>query len=138
MVDHDGTVVADGGRRKTQYYWYNPNTDAALYHTAVHADEADPFFDTVADAEHYLEQRAASSEETERYEGLSLYKVRNTKEEDAVEVLLDQAGIGDFVPDGGKPATEPATPRGRNVSASDYLEQETSRRADDTEAGDGV
>lgn len=67
----------------------------------MNGDEADPFFDSVDAAEDYLEKRAESSDTKERYEGMSLYKVRNKKVEDAVEVLMDQSGIQDFMPDGG-------------------------------------
>ena len=93
-------LVADGGRRKTQFYWYNPNTGAALYHTGVNEDEADPFFDSVEEAEDYLEKQAESGNREERYEGMSLYETRNKKVEDAVEVLMDQSGIQDFMADG--------------------------------------
>lgn len=67
----------------------------------MNEDEADPFFDSIEDAENFLEKQAETSESKERYEGMSLYKVRNKKVEDAVEVLMDQSGIQDFMPDGG-------------------------------------
>lgn len=82
------------GRRSTVYYWIDPDTGAALYHTEVNGEEADPFFGSVGEAEGYLEKR--SDTESEDYEGMSLYRARVEKVEDAVEVLMDQAGIGDF------------------------------------------
>jgi hypothetical protein len=80
----------------------NPHSGALLYHTGAYDDEADPFFDSIEEAENYLETRADHRDaDTERYEGMSLYKARVSKEEDAVEVLMDQSGIMDFAPDGG-------------------------------------
>jgi hypothetical protein len=92
----------DGGS-STQYVWYDPDTEAVLYHTGVNDDAADPFFANIEEADRYLEQRADQGEQ-ERYERLSLYKVRMRKEQDALDVLLDQAGLDDFerfAPDGG-------------------------------------
>lgn len=85
------------------YYWLDPDTGAALYHTGVNDEETVPFFPDEEAAEAYLERRAAS-EGDERYENLSLYKARTRKVGDAVDVLTDQSGIEDFVPDGGRPA----------------------------------
>lgn len=108
------SVMPDGGRdmlhnreRRAQvYYWLNPETGAALYHTGVNDDEADPFFGTVDDAEAFLEQQAKAADGSSRYENLSLYTARTRKVEDATEVLTDQAGIDDFVPDGGLQMSE--------------------------------
>lgn len=63
-------------------------------------EESIPFFpdeDTVCD---YLETRAETSD-PEQYDGLSLYTARTRKVADAVDVLTDQAGFDDFVPDSG-------------------------------------
>lgn len=92
----------DGGS-STRYVWFDPDTEAVLYHTGVNDDAADPFFTSIDAADRYLEQRADQGEQ-ERYERLSLYKVRMRKEKDALDVLLDQSGLDDFerfAPDGG-------------------------------------
>ena len=95
-------VRTDGGR-STRYVWFDPDTEAVLYHTGVNDDAADPFFASVDEADRFLEQRADQGEQ-DRYERLSLYKVRMRKEKDALDVLLDQSGLDDFerfAPDGG-------------------------------------
>lgn len=85
-----------GTRRTTVYYWLDPATGAALYHTGAYDDEADPFFDSIEAAETFLEQQAEHAETPDRYEAASLYKARTRKIEDAKDVLLDQAGIDEF------------------------------------------
>lgn len=85
------------GRRSTAYYWLNPDTGAALYHTTFNGDEANLFFPSVGEAERFLEQQAQRHDQ-ERYQGMSLYKAKVSKVEDAVEVLMDQSGINDFAP----------------------------------------
>ena len=98
-------VRTDGGYA-TRYVWFDPDTEAVLYHTGVNNDAADPFFTTVEEASRFLEQRADQGDE-ERYERLSLYRVRMRKEKDALDVLLDQSGLDDFgpfAPDGGQDA----------------------------------
>lgn len=92
---HQGTT------RSTVYYWLDPDTGAALEHTGVNEERTVPFFPDEGSAEAYLERRAAS-EGDEQYENLSLYKARTRKVGDAVDVLTDQSGIEDFVPDGGR------------------------------------
>lgn len=91
----------DGTRRTDVYYWLDPQSGAALYHTGAYDDEANPFFGTVDDAETFLERQAETAADPDRYEGLSLYKARTKKVADATDVLTDQAGIDDFAPDGG-------------------------------------
>jgi hypothetical protein len=106
--DRRRAVTADGGytelhagkQAATVYYWLDPRTGAALYHTTAYEDEVNPFFGTVEEAEAFLEQQAATGE-SERYEALSLYQARTRKVADATDVLTDQAGIEDFLPDGG-------------------------------------
>lgn len=95
-------VRTDGGY-STRYVWFDPDTEAVLYHTGVNDDAADPFFASIDEADRYLEQCADQGEQ-DRYERLSLYKVRMRKEKDALDVLLDQSGLDDFerfAPDGG-------------------------------------
>jgi hypothetical protein len=94
-------TLHSGQQQATVYYWLDPRTGAALYHTSAYSDEANPFFGTVEEAEKFLERQAAAADETERYETLSLYQARTRKVADATDVLTEQAGIGDFVPDGG-------------------------------------
>ena len=89
-----GMNLHQDGRRSNIYYWLNPDTGAALYHTEANSEEANPFFGSVGEAENFLEKQAGSN--PEQYEGLSLYKARVEKLEDAVEVLMDQSDIEDF------------------------------------------
>jgi hypothetical protein len=97
--------------RKTQYYWFDPDTSAALYHTTAYDDQANPFFEDTGEAERFLQQQAASVDEqtAERYHRLSLYAASVRKQEDAVEVLMEQAGLTDFSveTDGGLQITHP-------------------------------
>ena len=95
-LEPDGgtTNLHTDGRRSTVYYWLNPDTGAALYHTEINGDEADPFFGSAGEAEQFLEKRGG--QDTDRYQGFSLYKAKVQKIEDAVDVLTDQAGIEDF------------------------------------------
>ena len=106
----DSNVWTDGGyadlhngkRKATVYYWLDPKTGAALEHTGVNDESTIPFFPDEETALEYLEKRAERGDKAD-YEGLSLYKARTRKVGDAVEVLTDQSGIVDFVPDGGRP-----------------------------------
>lgn len=97
QLETDGgatTFLHQDGRRSTVYYWINPDTGAALYHTEAHQEEANPFFGTTGEAEKFLEKRAQHDQRD--YKSLSLYKAKIEKVEDAVEVLMDQSGINDF------------------------------------------
>lgn len=110
----DDNLRSDGGyhdlhngkQRATVYYWLNPETGSALEHTTVGDEQTIPFFAEQDQAKDYLEKRAEQSADTD-YSELSLYKARVRKVGDAVEVLTDQAGIGDFAPDGGTPLQIP-------------------------------
>ena len=94
-------LIPDGGRyNETVFAWYDPDTDSLLYHTEVNEEFADPFFDSEADARSFLEKRAETGD-NDQYENLSLKKLRGKKVGDAVEVLTDQSGLEEFVPDGG-------------------------------------
>jgi len=88
------THLHNDGRRSKVYYWLNPDTGAALYHTEANGEEANPFFGSIEEAEQYLETRAAQG--SEQYQGLSLYQARVDKIEDAVDVLTDQSGLTEF------------------------------------------
>lgn len=93
-----GQELHKGTRKATVYYWLDPDTGAALHHTGVNEERTIPFFPDEESARDYLDKRADTGDETQ-YEGLSLYKARTRKVGDAVDVLTDQAGIEDFVPD---------------------------------------
>lgn len=92
--DGGTTNLHTDDRRSTVYYWLNPDTGAALYHTEVNGDEADPFFGSADEAEQFLEKRGG--QDTDRYQGFSLYKANVQKIIDAVNVLTDQSDITDF------------------------------------------
>lgn len=108
-VETDGGYdsIHNGKRKATAYYWLDPDTGAALEHTGVNDEKTVPFFPDEESAFDYLEKRA-DAEGKERYENLSLYKARTRKVGDAVDVLTEQSGIGDFVPDGGMQIDNPA------------------------------
>ncbi|MDY6778056.1 MAG: hypothetical protein SVU32_05280 [Candidatus Nanohaloarchaea archaeon] len=90
-------VRTDGGTR-TQYYW--SGDQGVLYHTEQGEDMVVPFFDTVEDAERFLEQQA-DRYGNDRYSGMVLRKTGNQKVEEATDVLTDQSGLADFAADGG-------------------------------------
>lgn len=101
----DGSGYADlhnGKRNAKLYYWLDPDTGSALEHTGVNDEQTIPFFGDEETAKEYLERRAENGDK-EKYEGLSLYQARAKKVGDAVDVLTDQSGIDDFMPDGGYP-----------------------------------
>ena len=82
----------DGGSR-TQYYW--SGEDGILYHTEKEGDMVIPFFNTVEDAEQFLENQA-NQYGKEPYQGLVLRKARNRKVEESTDVLTEQSGLADF------------------------------------------
>jgi hypothetical protein len=90
--DRKKELVPDGGRQ-TQYYWVGD--EGVLYHTEKEEDIVLPFFDTVEEAERFLESQADRYGE-ERYHGMVLRKTGNQKVEEAVEVLTEQSGLMDF------------------------------------------
>lgn len=100
--ENEPSAVTDGGTsqlhtgRKTSriYYWVDPDTDSALVHTGVNEEYAIPYFDSVGEAEKYLDRIADGNKEA--YDGLSLYEARVKKVGDAVDVLMQQAGVDDF------------------------------------------
>lgn len=85
-------ILPDGGKR-TQYYWVGD--EGVLYHTEKDEDIVIPFFDTVEDAETFLENQADRHGE-DRYKGMVLRKTGNQKVEEAVEVLTSQSGLTDW------------------------------------------
>ncbi|MDY6778799.1 MAG: hypothetical protein SVU32_09105, partial [Candidatus Nanohaloarchaea archaeon] len=92
-------VRPDGGSR-TQYYW--SGEQGILYHSEQGEDMVVPFFDSVDDAERFLERQADQYGE-DRYKGMVLRKTGNRKVEEATDVLTEQSGLADFAPDGGYP-----------------------------------
>lgn len=91
----DGGEIVPGRGRATLYYWMDPETGGALYHTEAYDDEAAPFFPSTDEAVRFFEQQAEQIDE-DRYERMSLYKARVTKDMDALDVLMDQSGLSDF------------------------------------------
>lgn len=86
----------NGARTATVYYWVDPDTGAALYHTGLNDEASVPFFPDVGSAETYLEQRADAGDR-DQYAKYSLYEAKTRKAADAVDVLTDQSGIEDFL-----------------------------------------
>ena len=85
-------VLTDGGNR-TQYYWSGEN--GIVYHTETGDEMADPFFDSIEQAERYLEN-IADRHGKEQYDGLVLRKSGNRKVMEATEVLTEQSGLTDW------------------------------------------
>lgn len=96
----DGGVdnLHKGSRIAKVYYWLDPETGAALAHTNAYDDEANPYFETIEEAERFLEQRAETADRLERYETMSLYEAKTRKIRDAKDVLTEQAAFDDFLP----------------------------------------
>lgn len=100
--------MPDGGRyTETLYAWYDPDTGTYLTHAEAGDEFATPFFEDEDAARRYLDHRAGERGDLDRFEGLSLQKLRAKKIGEAVEVLTDQAGIEDFMPDGGHQIDNP-------------------------------
>lgn len=90
-------ALPDGGNT-TQYFWYDPDTGAALFDATVNNEEADILFDTVDQASQFLERKAEENGE-EDYTNLRLYRIRREsryKEMEGVEAFSEQAGLMDF------------------------------------------
>lgn len=85
-------VLPDGGSL-TKYYW--SGEDGIVYHTEVGEDTVDPFFNTVEEAERFLEN-LADVNDGGQYEGLVLRKSGNRKVMEATEVLTEQSGITEW------------------------------------------
>ena len=85
-------LMPDGGSR-TQYYW--SGEDGVVYHTEVGDELVDPFFGSVEEAEHYLEN-LADLHGKDQYTGLVLRKSGNRKVMEATEVLTQQSGLTDW------------------------------------------
>ncbi|WP_248896103.1 hypothetical protein [Haloplanus halobius] len=85
-------ILPDGGSR-TQYYW--SGEEGIVYHTDAGDEMVDPFFGSIEEAEHYLEN-LADRHGKEQYIGLVLRKSGNRKVEEATEVLTEQSGLADW------------------------------------------
>jgi len=92
LEDEAEELVPDGGSL-TQYYW--SGEDGIVYHTETDGEMVDPFFNTVDEAEQYLETLADSNGKN-RYEGLVLRKSGNRKVMEATDVLTEQSGLTDW------------------------------------------
>ena len=82
----------DGGSR-TQYYW--SGDDGVVYHTKAGNEMVDPFFDSIDEAERFLENQADLYGQ-ERYQNLVLRRAGNMKMEEATEVLTEQSGLTEW------------------------------------------
>lgn len=97
-----GTVsVGWGWYTKTLYAWYDPDTETYLSHGEIDEGFAQPFFENEEGARQFLDHRSREVDDKSCFEGLPLQKLRAKKIGEVVEVLTDQSGIEDFVPDGG-------------------------------------
>jgi hypothetical protein len=85
-------VLPDGGSL-TRYYW--SGEDGVVYHTETDGEMVDPFFNSVEEAERYLESLADMNGK-EQYDGLVLRKSGNRKVMEATEVLTEQSGLTDW------------------------------------------
>ena len=85
-------LVPDGGSM-TQYYW--SGEDGIVYHTETDGEMVDPFFNTVEEAEQYLESLADMNGK-QQYDGMVLRKSGNRKVIEATEVLTEQSGLTDW------------------------------------------
>lgn len=91
-IDQDD-LRPDGGRRNTQYYW--SGEQGVLYHTETAEDRVDPFFNTIEEAERFLDNQAEKFGE-EKYSSMVLRKSGNQKVEEATDVLTEQSGLTDW------------------------------------------
>jgi len=82
----------DGGSR-TQYYW--SGDDGVVYHTKAGNEMVDPFFDSIDEAERFLENQADLYGQ-ERYQNLVLRRAGNMKMKEATEVLTEQSGLTEW------------------------------------------
>jgi len=85
-------LLPDGGSL-TRYYW--SGEDGVVYHTETEGEMVDPFFNSVDEAERYLESLADMNGK-EQYDGLVLRKSGNRKVMEATEVLTEQSGLTDW------------------------------------------
>lgn len=131
-------MLTDGGRyTETFYGWYDGETDTYLTHVEVGDDFASPFFEEEGDARRYLEHVAELREDTSGLEDLSLRKLKAKKVGEAVEILTDQAGIGDYFPDGGTvPGQSGNETREEGVTTVHYLQWHQSEPLEDSDASD--
>ena len=87
----DEELVPDGGSG-IQYYW--SGEEGLLYHTES-TEFVDPFFNTINEAEQFLEGQADQNGK-EPYNGLVLRRTSNEKTKEATEVLTEQSGLTDW------------------------------------------
>jgi len=95
--EQEAELLPDGGER-TQYFWYDPDTGAAMFEATANGEQADILFDTVDEASRFLERKASENGE-DSYTNLRLYRVRREsryEEMEGVEAFSEQAGLMDF------------------------------------------
>lgn len=99
----DTELIPDGGRPRKYFFTWMTENGNLLYEAGVNGDSADVFYESENEAEQALENLIDSNPgEEERYRKSNLYKVkRMDKVMEGVEVMTEQQGLGDFVPDGG-------------------------------------
>lgn len=85
-------ILPDGGSR-TQYYW--SGDQGVVYHTEAGDELVDPFFDTIDEAERFLQTQADQYGE-DRYQDMVLRRAGNMKMKEATEVLTEQSGLTDW------------------------------------------
>jgi hypothetical protein len=88
----DEEILSDGGSR-TQYYW--SGDEGVLYHTEAGDELVDPFFDTIDEAEQFLQNQADQYGE-DRYRNMVLRRAGNMKMKEATEVLTEQSGLTEW------------------------------------------
>jgi len=66
-----------------------------VYHTEAGDELVDPFFDTIEEAEQFL-QNQAEQHGQEMYQGMVLRRAGNMKMKEATDVLTEQAGLTDW------------------------------------------
>ncbi|WP_181687359.1 hypothetical protein [Halorhabdus salina] len=93
QLEQQAEEAIPGGGSRTQYYW--SGEDGVVYHTESGDELVNPFFDSVEEAERYLEN-LADIHGKEQYDSLVLRKSGNRKVKEATAVLTSQSGLGDF------------------------------------------
>jgi hypothetical protein len=88
----DEEILPDGGSR-TQYYW--SGDEGVVYHTEAEDELVDPFFDTIDEAERFLQNQADQYGE-DRYQNMVLRRAGNMKMKEATEVLTEQSGLSEW------------------------------------------
>jgi len=81
-------LVPDGGSR-AKYYW--SGEQGLIYHTES-TEFVDPFFNTISEAERFLETQANQNGK-EPYNGLVLRRTSKQKMKETTDLLTEQSGL---------------------------------------------